>query len=196
MNIETTNRLVQHRKSRGLSQEALADSLGLSRQAVSTWERAEASPDTDNLLALARLYGVPLDELLGNLPTAQPQPVPQPAAEAFAPAATQPASAPTLDEAIEQTVEAQLLEAVREDKETSHRLSPSARRLLGGLCAVGFVVFSILYGLLCLFFPNLTDLYAIFCTILYLAGGMLFDWWHPGWMVFLAVPIFHTLFGG
>ena len=48
----------------GLSQEALAAQLGVSRQAVSKWERSESSPDTDNLIALAALYGVSLDELL------------------------------------------------------------------------------------------------------------------------------------
>ena len=64
MNIEIANRLVQLRKSNNLSQEALAAKLGISRQAVSKWERAEASPDTDNLILLARLYGVSLDDLL------------------------------------------------------------------------------------------------------------------------------------
>ncbi len=64
MNIEIANRLVNLRKSNGLSQEALAEKLGISRQAVSKWERAEASPDTDNLILLARLYQVSLDELL------------------------------------------------------------------------------------------------------------------------------------
>lgn len=64
MNIEIANRLVNLRKSNGLSQEALAEKLGISRQAVSKWERAEASPDTDNLIMLARLYRVSLDELL------------------------------------------------------------------------------------------------------------------------------------
>ncbi len=64
MNIEIANRLVNLRKSNHLSQEALAEKLGISRQAVSKWERAEASPDTDNLILLARLYNVSLDELL------------------------------------------------------------------------------------------------------------------------------------
>ena len=64
MNIEIANRLVNLRKEHNLSQEALAEKLGISRQAVSKWERAEASPDTDNLILLARLYGVSLDELL------------------------------------------------------------------------------------------------------------------------------------
>lgn len=66
MNIEIANRLVQLRKENGLSQEALAAKLGISRQAISKWERAEASPDTDNLMALAELYGMSLDALLNT----------------------------------------------------------------------------------------------------------------------------------
>ena len=64
MNIQIANRLLELRKAHGLSQEQLADSLGISRQAVSKWERAEASPDTDNLICLAKLYNISLDELL------------------------------------------------------------------------------------------------------------------------------------
>ncbi len=64
MTIEIADRLIKLRKQKGLSQEELADKLGLSRQAVSKWERAEASPDTDNLICLAKLYGISLDELL------------------------------------------------------------------------------------------------------------------------------------
>lgn len=55
MNIEIANRLVELRKKNNLSQEALAEKLGISRQAVSKWERAEASPDTDNLILLVYL---------------------------------------------------------------------------------------------------------------------------------------------
>ena len=64
MNLEIASRLVALRKENNLSQEALAEKLGISRQAISKWERAEASPDTDNLIALAKLYHVSLDELL------------------------------------------------------------------------------------------------------------------------------------
>lgn len=66
MNIEIANRLVNLRKQNGLSQEQLAEKIGVSRQAVSKWERSEASPDTDNLILLARLYNVSLDELLNT----------------------------------------------------------------------------------------------------------------------------------
>ena len=64
MNIETANRLYELRKQQDLSQEELAEKLGVSRQAVSKWERSEASPDTDNLIALAKIYGLTLDELV------------------------------------------------------------------------------------------------------------------------------------
>ena len=64
MNIEIANRLAKLRKEKGYSQEELAEKLGLSRQAVSKWERAESSPDTDNLICLAKLYNISLDELL------------------------------------------------------------------------------------------------------------------------------------
>ena len=64
MNIETANRLYELRKQQGLSQEELAEKLGVSRQAVSKWERSEASPDTENLIALAKIYGLSLDELI------------------------------------------------------------------------------------------------------------------------------------
>ncbi len=66
MNIEIANRLQKLRKEKGYSQEQLADALGISRQAVSKWERAESSPDTDNLICLAKLYGISLDELLST----------------------------------------------------------------------------------------------------------------------------------
>lgn len=66
MNIKLADRLVALRKEKGYSQEVLAEKLGLSRQSISKWERAEASPDTDNLIALAQVYNMTLDELLGN----------------------------------------------------------------------------------------------------------------------------------
>lgn len=64
MDLEITQRLSDRRRSAGLSQEELADRLGVSRQAVSNWERGLSSPDTENLLALARVYGTSVDWLL------------------------------------------------------------------------------------------------------------------------------------
>ena len=69
MDITTANRLYELRKQHGYSQDELADKLNVSRQAISKWERSESSPDTDNLIALAKLYGVSLDELLNYTPS-------------------------------------------------------------------------------------------------------------------------------
>lgn len=205
MNIETANRLVQHRKARGLSQEALADSLGLSRQAVSKWERAEASPDTDNLLALARLYGVSLDELLGNTPTVQPAPTPtlEPATPfADYQQAPRPAFGNTFDQELEQRIEQELVEVVSvSEKEREEqpgvldRLSPGARKLLGLLGMGAFLIFFLICGFLSLLFPSIGDLYPVICTAIYLVGGFVFDWWHPGWLVYITIPFFYTFFG-
>lgn len=69
MDFEMAQRLANRRKEAKLSQETLAEKLGVSRQAVSKWERGESSPDTDNIIALAKLYNITIDELLyGSLP--------------------------------------------------------------------------------------------------------------------------------
>ena len=62
---QTLGRRIQEaRKAAGLSQESLGERLGVSRQAVSKWERGAADPSTSNLLALAKLFGVPAEDLL------------------------------------------------------------------------------------------------------------------------------------
>lgn len=57
--------LKSHRIARHMSQEYLAEQLGVTRQAVSKWESGTSEPSTANLLALAKLYGISLDELVG-----------------------------------------------------------------------------------------------------------------------------------
>ena len=47
-----------------MTQEFAAEAIGVSRQAVSKWESGASDPSTSNLLALAKLYGVPAEELL------------------------------------------------------------------------------------------------------------------------------------
>ena len=56
--------LREHRTRCNMTQEFVAESLGVTRQAVSKWETGAAEPSTTNLLALAKLYGVSADELL------------------------------------------------------------------------------------------------------------------------------------
>lgn len=66
-------RIQTYRKRAGLSQEALAEQLGISRQAVSKWEVDAAQPELDKVVALARVFGITTDELLlGEIPDPQP----------------------------------------------------------------------------------------------------------------------------
>ena len=50
-----------------MTQEFVSERLGISRQAVSKWENGTADPSTSNLLSLAKLYGVPAEELLKSV---------------------------------------------------------------------------------------------------------------------------------
>lgn len=50
-----------------MTQEFVADALGVSRQAVSKWENGAVDPSTSNLLALAKLYGISAEELLKSV---------------------------------------------------------------------------------------------------------------------------------
>ena len=56
--------LKEHRTRCKMTQEFVAESLGVTRQAVSKWESGAADPSTSNLIALAKLYGVSVEEIL------------------------------------------------------------------------------------------------------------------------------------
>lgn len=56
--------LKQHRMRCKMTQEFIAETLGVSRQAVSKWENGTAAPSTTNLMAMAKLFGVEAAELL------------------------------------------------------------------------------------------------------------------------------------
>ncbi len=79
------NRISRLRKEKKLSQEFVADTLQVSRQAVSKWENGLSSPDTENLIALAGLLEVDLDYLatgalaedVNSDPVEEPVPVPK-----------------------------------------------------------------------------------------------------------------------
>ena len=61
-------KLARLREQNNMSQFEVAEALDVSRQAVSRWETGRAKPSTEKLIALSRLYGVPLDELVGGEP--------------------------------------------------------------------------------------------------------------------------------
>ena len=59
--------LKELRTERNMTQEFVAESLGISRQAVSKWENGTSEPSTTNLIAIGKLYEIPPEELLKKL---------------------------------------------------------------------------------------------------------------------------------
>ena len=196
MNIEIANRLYELRKQNGLSQEELAEKIGVSRQAVSKWERAESSPDTDNLIELARLYGVSLDELLFTM---------EPASQ----------KSPETDAMPTARVQEDVSQQGGASKQTLKTLwifpfpilIAGAYLLMGffrGLWHPGWIIFltiPIYYELVAMLAVkglrkklNLFPIAAI-CVPIYLLLGFYMHLWHPGWLVFLIIPIYYWLVG-
>ena len=65
MNTNLISRYLQRlRREQGFTQEELAQTIHISRQAVSKWETGAAIPDLDTLLKLSRLYGLTINEIL------------------------------------------------------------------------------------------------------------------------------------
>jgi len=85
--MKLNEKIYDCRKKAGLSQDALAERIGVSRQAVSKWEIGSAQPDLANIVALAKVFGVTTDWLLTD---DEPEPVsgespepPKPSAPAY-----------------------------------------------------------------------------------------------------------------
>ena len=60
------DKLAKERKNNNLSQEQLADKLGVSRQAVSKWESAASYPDMDKIIQMTKILNCTLEDLLDD----------------------------------------------------------------------------------------------------------------------------------
>ncbi|MGN1409953.1 MAG: helix-turn-helix domain-containing protein [Eubacteriales bacterium] len=58
-----TEKLQKLRRDAGMSQETLAEKVGVSRQTVAKWENGDSSPDLSDAVAISQVFGVTLDEL-------------------------------------------------------------------------------------------------------------------------------------
>ncbi|MDR2492335.1 MAG: helix-turn-helix transcriptional regulator [Coriobacteriales bacterium] len=198
MNVEIAQRLAELRRQKGYSQEELAEQLGISRQAVSKWERAESSPDTDNLIALARLYGCSLDDLLAIQPVLEDDM----AFEAAARARERGQQLETETSAAEAAKAAS--EAAREAAQAAKAASEaaSATASIAGASGQrgnwqgddehlglpgdgsGRQKSSLRH------FP-----YPIVVVIVYLILAFVFGLWHPAWIIFLTIPFYYWIVG-
>lgn len=66
--MEFREKLTALRRAKGLSQEELGHTVGVSRQTVSKWETGQSTPELSKLIELGRAFEISLDELVGNAP--------------------------------------------------------------------------------------------------------------------------------
>lgn len=176
LNYEMGERLYELRRKRGLNQEQLADELGVSRQAVSKWERGESQPDVGNLIALSNLYGVSIDYLAKGDPDDKPDDAKMDA------------------EACEEKNEAAPAQSAdsSKDPETEKASFPppineqplfvngAPQPMPGALPSKSRN-------------PWLTFPYPLLVAVLFLLGGFLFGAWNPGWVLFLTIPFYYWM---
>lgn len=64
--MKLSENITQLRRAMGLSQEQLAEQVGVSRQSISKWETGQSAPELEKLVLLSKVFGVSTDTLLGN----------------------------------------------------------------------------------------------------------------------------------
>lgn len=185
------------RKQRGLSQDEFAEKMGVSRQAISKWERNESYPDTENLIAIAKFFGISIDDMINTS-----------------------LDHGTDDTISNDTVSADVIDI--EDKENSKANQTKSKRtamdiwvnlpypilitviyLLWGFLtddgwAIGWTLFVTIpvYSSIieCIRVKRITPFcYPVFVTFIFLLFGMLYSVWHPLWVIYLTIPIFYSI---
>ncbi len=221
MNRHTTDRLVELRKNSGYSQEELADKIGVSRQAISKWERGESSPDTDNLIELARLYNVTIDDLING----ESMPSKSDSEVVF----EEEPSTSFVWEDDGRKVEIKEKEISVEDEEGEKKIYDKAfvqkktrkerfvNTMVSSLVAISCVLVYLLLGFMhphgwVWFWPifmlvpiaaSIVEViyykrvcafaYPVLVVMVYCVVGMVFMIWHPTWIMFLSIPLYYII---
>ena len=221
MTIEIADRLIKLRKKHGYSQEELADKLGLSRQAVSKWERAEASPDTDNLICLSKLYGVSLDELLStkeDVDTIVKEQVKEETKEGIHLVDDDGSEVHITNKGIEcKDKDGHVFK--KQEKSKAMLVLDVADACLSFLALITYILLGVFLGMwangwifffvpdiVCSIFraiikknPNKFNMAFTACFVFFfvcmVAPGFEAALWHPMWVVFLAIPAYHSIVG-
>ena len=204
------NNLIKLRKEKGLSQEELADKLAVSRQAISKWERGESLPDTDNLIRLAKLYGVSIDEIVGIKDSGENAATVEKSADASPAYANEEKS-----ESGESASEKEPPKTDENGKKTygkrnividsicgAYVLLTTVAALLWGFMFNGWILSWTLYVTIPVFISifecvrkrKLTPFnFPCLITFVYLFLGMSRGLWHPWWVMFVSIPLFYVI---
>lgn len=197
MNDSFYQRLARLRIEHGLSQEQLSAELGVSRQAISKWERGESTPDTNNLIALAEVYGMTLDELVYGASEVQEAAEAEVEPEAAPEAEPEPEAAPEEAPATEPEPEPEPIPQVEGDG----AWGPDTATADASSYSYDYVSFDdAAYDDA----PDYAEephsnrvsqgaLYAAACVFAYMVLGVCFGMWHPGWLVFLVLPFYYVV---
>jgi len=206
------NRLQELRKKSGLSQEAFAEKLGVSRQAVSKWECGASLPDTDNLITISNLYGVSLDELVGKKELSKTEEESIPAEEACNDNEPEDDEDEDDDDVDDAEAEAYYSnDGTEADKKRKvlralHSLPypvfVTIVFLLWGFLLDGwgiawtvFITIPVYYSVLDCFRTKKFSRFAypVFITFIYCFIGMQWDGWHPWWILYVTVPVYYAI---
>lgn len=185
MNYDFAERLIDLRRQHDLSQEDLAKDLGVSRQAISKWERAESTPDVTNLVALANLYKISLDELVhGENPVSLNSEASEPTtSESSEPQTSEPTTPPAAESADTDTLPAPEADAKVSSPppppDDAIPVQPSAQAPTPQQTKKRDPLYT---------FP-----YPVLIVMIYLFLGFCFGLWHPGWILFFTIPFYYWI---
>lgn len=208
MNLKIAEKLQAHRKAHGYSQEELADILNVSRQAVSKWERGEASPDTDNLIALAKIYNITIDQLINS--------------ESEVEVVIEDKDESKAQEKDKDESEAENVEVIQDEddgEDDEKKLSARQRATLaivGGSASLILTMIYLIVGfcfdlwhptwILFMMIPVVASFadaivkkdvrhfaYPVLVAAIYVLTGLLTDLWHPLWVLFLTIPVYYII---
>lgn len=206
MSIKQGDYLKELRMKKGLSQEKLAEQLGISRQSVSKWEQGYAVPSSDNVLELSKLYGISADNILNcEVPqVAEDEKISKAALgeEISKPQESQQA------EVHDDAVAEKELETKSSEKHKKHSWLFAAYPCIAVFITLALGAFdSALWKTSWIFLLTIPLYYTgsiairkknalIFCypvavLIVFLLGGFYASLWHPLWILFATIPIYY-----
>lgn len=163
MNREIADRIVRLRINSRLSQEEVANTLGVSTDTVEKWENSKASPNAENIIELGKLFNISLDELLHVS-----------------------RGSDTRDMGADERSNGPRPEIYNEDDENLGEYDPlSDKRIVDDFDTMQDNKFTLSF---------LSRCYPVIVVIIYLIIGFMFRLWHPGWILFLTIPVFYAYY--
>lgn len=187
------------RKEKGLSQDEFAEQLGVSRQAVSKWERNEAYPDTENLISISRFFDVSIDDLINK-------PLDNSKRSDLSPDVLY-----NNDDDDDDDDDYDDGGNSEENAKGNYRIWYSvpypivitiAYLLWGFLTPDGWALGWTLYVTIPVYYSLITCIrrkrfspfaYPVFVTFIFLLFGMIWNIWHPLWIIYLTIPVYYPI---